>query len=283
MRARAVTLALLCVLAGCSSLPGADGPDHDTTSVTPADVPREMHGGTVAPGLTRERVVDATALLDAHLAALRNRSLTVRSNRTRVSVSPDNGVTTGRERRVVRADSTRQRIHIVTRYEQPTVNVSRQEVWLGPERPVALLVAQGSRQYVPVQSDAAESIRQSPAPRFYERAVPVLDEVTVARSGTTNDGYPRYRVRAVEPVLPAVGQTTRDRFETRNVSVDMTVDARGVIHRYRLRYEFRDRDGEEWHPARIEYAVTAVDETTVERPDWYGDAVAATENRTTAR
>jgi hypothetical protein len=77
-RALAVCLALLCVLAGCNGLqPGATTDPRGPPSVTPAEVPHDMAGGTLAPGLTDEGVVDAEALHSAHRRALANRSVTV--------------------------------------------------------------------------------------------------------------------------------------------------------------------------------------------------------------
>jgi hypothetical protein len=77
-RALAVCLALLCVLAGCNALqPGATTDPGGPPSVTPAEVPRDMAGGTLAPGLTDAGIVNAEALHSAHRRALANRSVTV--------------------------------------------------------------------------------------------------------------------------------------------------------------------------------------------------------------
>jgi hypothetical protein len=77
--ALAVCLALLCVLAGCNAFtPGASGDDGVVApDVTPAEVPRDMAGGTLAPGLTDEGIVDADALFAAHLDAVENESVTL--------------------------------------------------------------------------------------------------------------------------------------------------------------------------------------------------------------
>jgi len=68
MNGRAVGVALLAVLAGCSLL-GGSGPATDT--VTPAPVPDQTAGTpTLPPGLAGDGVTDLDALIGAHLDAV---------------------------------------------------------------------------------------------------------------------------------------------------------------------------------------------------------------------
>lgn len=278
MRALPLALALLCVLAGCSGLdPATDRPTTDPGSVTPAEVPRDLHGGTIAPGLTEGRLVNRTALLAANRAALRNESLTLRWHGTTVTTSREGTYSVVPWSTEGRHGADRRRSHYVSRNEAVLQNGSRQELWIGPDRAVGMVASNGSREYRSIAPEVADRNRRvSPALRGLQG----VDRVTVERAGTTESGDARYRVRAVAPSLPDGILGTRERFETRNVSVATTVDERGVVHRYRFSYELRAEDGGQWHRVSTAYALRAVGETTVERPGWYDEAVDATGNRT---
>lgn len=277
--AAALALAALCVLAGCGGITGpeGDGPSTDRTSVTPADVPEDLHGGTVAPGLTRDRLVNVSALATAHEAALRNRSVTVRWNGTRAASTGGTDVDLIHARTVSRYGPGHRRAHYVTRYGPSEDADSREELWLGSDRGFQLLVDGGERRY--------RALRQPTADRFRGLSFDLEGLYGVTRVRVeqirTADGHPLYRVRAVEPRAPDTSLAGQRDYETRDVSLVMTVDERGTIHSYRFGYEFRV-DGE-WRHYWTAYELRAVGETTVERPDWYDEAVAATQNRTTAR
>lgn len=74
---RRALVALLVVLAGCSAL--APGPDANTETVTPAPVPTDS---PLPPGVEPDGVTDASALAAAHAAALGTSSYTLVTNRT---------------------------------------------------------------------------------------------------------------------------------------------------------------------------------------------------------
>ncbi|MFC5971282.1 hypothetical protein ACFPYI_08075 [Halomarina salina] len=81
----AVLLALCCVLAGCNAFaPGTNGP-ADPPTVTPADVP-DTASGELAPGLTQDRLTNASALLAAHRSLLADESVVV-ERRTRATAA----------------------------------------------------------------------------------------------------------------------------------------------------------------------------------------------------
>jgi len=72
----ALALATLLALAGCGA-PVAGPTPEPTDRLTPVSVPNASDDG-VAPGVTEDGVVDATALKDAHIAQLRGGDFTLR-------------------------------------------------------------------------------------------------------------------------------------------------------------------------------------------------------------
>jgi hypothetical protein len=72
---QSVSLVVLLVLAGCSGF--GIGESEEPLSVTPADVPPDRYGGSIAPGLTRNDIVNAQALVREHREILANKSVSV--------------------------------------------------------------------------------------------------------------------------------------------------------------------------------------------------------------
>lgn len=88
MRPRALLVAALLVLAGCSGLhPPGSGPDEPADTVTPVPVPA-ADDDQLPPGATSDGIVNATSLDRAHRSALANRSWT---RRGRAAVVYENG------------------------------------------------------------------------------------------------------------------------------------------------------------------------------------------------
>lgn len=87
---RSIALAIILVVAGCSGFSGSeDRPDASTDTVTlspapipPTGTPTERPERHLAPGLTRDGVVDPFALAAAHREALSTQSYTVVTNTT---------------------------------------------------------------------------------------------------------------------------------------------------------------------------------------------------------
>jgi hypothetical protein len=75
----AVVVCLLVVLAGCNAPAGDATTETPATTATAAPVPADS---TLAPGVTKEGVVDPERLAAAHRGAIRNRSYTLAANRT---------------------------------------------------------------------------------------------------------------------------------------------------------------------------------------------------------
>lgn len=73
---RALALAVVLVVAGCSAPVGPAGPGTDTPTLTPADLPP----APPPPGLATDDVVDTAALASAHEEALADRSFTVNTS-----------------------------------------------------------------------------------------------------------------------------------------------------------------------------------------------------------
>lgn len=81
-RVTAVALAVVLLLAGCSTLSSDPAPRGPTETATPAPVPTGGPDGVLAPGVTREGVTDPRTLAEAHVARLADESYTLVVTRT---------------------------------------------------------------------------------------------------------------------------------------------------------------------------------------------------------
>lgn len=272
----AVALALLLASSGCSGLFDGGTP---TPTVTPADVPTDSPTATsareLAPGLTADGIEDPWALAAAHDDALSNTSHVERVvERTR----DVDGTERGRVNTTTYAEPERGRSHSVAvptgDPAQSAFAADRVEFYREGERRFVALTRGNETEYLALgDPDVGRSMRLF----LLFSSVETRVEGTVTRNDTE-----LYRVRGDElrhpDQFPAAVELD-DGDEIRNVTVRALVDQWGLVHEYEYAYTVV-RDGEERRLSRhVEYL--ALGRTMVERPDWYGTAVNATDNATT--
>ena len=278
MRRSAVLAALaLLLLAGCNTAPTAP-----ETTVTPADVPGDPDAGptrALAPGLTEDGVADPLALSFAHDRVVGAASATAAFERTRRYA---NGTLYSYEYRQVAANANRTAVHSVLVERGPGATYfpegGRAAFWTDGERYLQRVERGGNTYFGGVPAAEYRRQRQTPLPLLPGggRALVLFDSVRVRVTGeSVENGTRRYHLASVgtdDPGALAAVEQVRD---VRDVSLTATVDERGVLRSYDLRYVVVRPD------ARLTVSVTgnftAIDRTTVDRPAWYGEARNETE------
>lgn len=260
--ALALATCLLAVAAGCSA--GTPAP-----TVTPAPVPDAgaPTGSEVAPGVSRSGVTDRSRLEAAHRRALANTSfrrettLTVRQGGRTVRSSVE----------TVRADTAAGRYNASLRERtSPEYSIrpfaSRVQLWGNGSLRLIRFLRINEANYR-VERDPPES---TPLAELSDsaRAAALLDAFAVRVTGRGEGGY---RLRSTRLLVPAALDPPPALEEPRNASLTAVVTERGLVRRYRVRYE-GVINGE---PAVVVLAgrVSAVGATTVEPPGWAGEAV----------
>ncbi|MFD1513096.1 hypothetical protein [Halomarina rubra] len=276
--ALAVVLALCCVLAGCNTFaPGQTGDRGAVPTVTPAEVPRDMAGGTVAPGLTEEGIVDGRALVAAHARAVANRSLTLRlryeqrrGDETTQSARLTHRFGPNRTTSVMDArigagqaapyDRSSSWTNATTSYQRTVVGntTTYQRQTFDPEDP-----QRGPNSY---------EMRASQLTRLLDRLV--VDDVTYAGSV---EGVDVYRV---DGRLPETGQRC-DRHGGRQVAgqVDLVVDENGFVRGYERTTPRCIHLEEPVNGTVVEETLYERGGDTLDRPDWVADARETIANR----
>lgn len=307
-----VLLAGLVVLAGCGGVLDG-GRDAPTVTITPASIPTDESTPIPTPpppplprGVTELGIKDPDTLANAHMVALEDTSYTFHrvhveryeNGTLRERVATDVLVTTNRSHfyyrhnlsgpaarvsagtnTVVAANGDRVRVAVyadgarilraITRNNSTTYGVVRNDVGIpfAPEFADLPYISGMSIDDRNELSDVFHSVRESTV----ERVTPGIDNRTVAL----------YRIRATR--LESGWLTTITPSRTfRNASLSVVVDSRGIIHSYRLRYT-GVVNGTTIHVTES-IRFTDIGETTIERPPWYDEAIAATNvttNRTT--
>jgi hypothetical protein len=254
MRPRVALLAcLLVVVAGCAAPTGETGPP---------------------PGLSADGVTDANALVRAHTDALQSQSFTVRSTMT---MRPTNGsfrVVSNRTWRVDPGDPIRGRVVSSRR----AVGDAPAAYAAGPTRVAAW--RNGTTTYRRVDRNG------TPA---YGR-VPLFDSPVKLNGALQRNALYRLSARrsaTVEPVerdgrrLYRVTAALNDTAVSSNASMTLLVDTNGVVRTLKTERQVQYRSGKRDISTTVH--VTRVGSTTVERPEWYGAAAAATGNGTAER
>lgn len=281
---RAILAAVLVVLAGCSGPASAPArTEAAAETVTAAPVPTDAPSTFLAPGVTPRGVANPAALAAAHRRTLRGTSVTVRVEASRRYA---NGSLRWRRTATQRIDAADRpvrsyyfgefqgsararglpsafvRFHNATRVERYTVGDGSYHRYR---------LRSGGVWYV---GGTAPEVRPlDPGLGLLFRAVETRVVGREAGPGPT-----RYRLSGTEVADPAtlgralgVGRFAR----IGNVSLVATVDARGTVREYRLIYTVTGADGVLLR-GRESARFTDLGETTVERPDWYDEAVNAT-------
>lgn len=277
-RATALALAGLAVLAGC----GGFAADRRQATLSPAPVPSESPTAsptatpapTVAPGVTRRRLADPVALVEAHAARLQATNYTVRVNRT---VRYENGTLRNRRRKVTRVadqgNRYRRRIAVEGRVAPPPVESppGRVEQWSDGVWLFSRVTTAGRTTYRALHPDQYDRVRE------YYRPLPDRDALVLALSAVEKRVRPAdgggYRVVATRLARPAQFALAGRADRPRNLTLSMHVTPRGVVRSMHVAYE-GTVDGA---PVTVTRTVRYGDlgTTVVERPAWVDEARAA--------
>jgi hypothetical protein len=245
-------------LAGCN-LGAPAGPADTADTVTPAPVPEQRY----PPGLTTTGIDNATALAAAHAAAVRNRSVTV-GYLERTTLPNGTDVTRTESRLVLGPDWTRflgstNRSGVRATPVRLTAFVNRSGVFTREAR-------DGELRY-----DRDDSPSGPPTRLLVGRVATLLGSLD----------RPTVRRASEDPVRFRVQGEVRNAAEvlrlepTGSPTMVAVVDGEGVVRQLRVTYETDSPrvDGPVRAVERIE--VRDLGTTTVERPAWVADAVAA--------
>lgn len=274
-RGLVLPLVVLLLLAGCNSVaPGSTSTPTASPVAVPTDSPTASPAPRLPPGLSADGVHDPVALVNAH------DRVTARSSHTidvREVHRYDNGTLRWRQetRRRIAGDEPRQHTTITMTGTAPGFGSLRNASRLETYRDGRLL-------YGYVSNDTTTRYYRTAAPEntLSGRPLVVLFSAVDAEvdGWVTRNGTRLYRVDAVRVTDPAgfaAATPTHPDDRIRNASFDALVDARGLVHEYRMAYTVVPANGPVVHVNRtVRYR--ALGNTTVEEPAWYEAAVANT-------
>lgn len=286
---RVLLVAYLLALAGCSGAPLHGGENEervpDTPTATPAPVPDltptptrtppPVTGPTVtaegdlALGVTTGGVVDAISLGTAHRDALDGRNLTVQRV---VRVKYPNG-TVVRLEETVALSADRRRLHLTTATDDRRFG----RWWLNYS------LARTERNGTVTHSGRVRSERTHALESIYRRSFPSLlvatDEARVTRVGEEGPPEADDRLTTTTDTLREAGSPFS--LDPDPGVVSLYVRADGLVVGWDLAYTARTRGGT---PVAVRTELRHVDigTTSVERPAWYDEALAATGVNATA-
>lgn len=242
---RTALIALLVALAGCSGLTGTDGP---TATPDDTDTPGGDGAASFPPGTDRTGVENASALLDAHAAALNGTA-------HRASLTGDrSGPNAARTEVVIATDGRRTLTRISTDDRNTTV-------WRTGDGRATRRVAGGETTYAYAGGDGAVGLSesagrlaQSTVVGAYLRAGEYAYHGTVTRDGRTLLYYEATSVD--ESALPNATATPEA------LDVDLYVSADGVVRRMSgVTFEGNAT-------VEFSYRVRAENEASVSEPAW---------------
>jgi len=262
MRRAALVLALSAVLvtAGCGSIGSGDGPTGSQT-VTPVAVPdsgntpdRTPDREFVAPGLTTDRVVDYTALIQHHSSVLSNTSHTYREQVTRRYA---NGTLRGEYTTVLRRNGSQARYQYTQSVSVRNPTASSVDRWATGNRTYTARTS-GNETNRTVERDRTGSDVPFEYIDYDTSLGQLFRFLDIEVTGVERrNGTRLYQLQTSEPqVVPP----------TENASFVGYVTAEGLFTRYRLTYE------RAWADRRITVTIRVsfenVSSTTVNRPAW---------------
>ncbi|WP_435147693.1 hypothetical protein [Halobaculum sp. P14] len=281
--AAAVAVAVLVVTAGCGAVGGPGGSGDDARTVNPAlrETPTATATPTPGPppGVGRGNV-SVWVVTNAHEDALDGRSVTVRYRRTVVAA---NGTALATVTETRRRDGDALLYELRTGGANPNAvavpswnaSVWTNGTWTATRRvfgergppgedgsggAVRYGTVDGRPAWSGVDGTGADLLRATLAP------------LTLEYAGTTTRGGERLFVLRATDAWAADGYPSG----VSNVSLAAFVTADGVVRSYRLRYDAVYGGVRATSTAR--FRVTGVGTTTVDRPAWVADAVAAAAN-----
>jgi hypothetical protein len=272
-------MVLCLVIAGCGSQIGGEE-QPSVSEVTPASVPPTATTPppppTLAPGVTAAGISNFSALKRAHLAVLENTSYTYRS---RTVVGFPNGTIDSNWTSGWKAGANRTYRRARRRGTPPWRPAQSQppriEWYYTDERAlIARTLANGTTVYGSIRSAPEDGPlwrrpREEIATATFDFVVPNATRV-YNRSGT--NGTEVYRLGA--GTISESEVFRRHGTPPRNGSLRLSVTARGLIERARWRYTVTTDSGVLTVSTSIRYS--KVGTTSVSRPAWYEEAIAAT-------
>lgn len=293
-----VVLVGLLVIAGCG---GEGGDVLGEETITPVPVPTKeaspMDEDSFPPGVARQGVENPFMLANAHTQEVLNRSHTVRGTLT---IRYENGTLRGQRRTTARVAANATRFHVmsITRGPRPPFRPAGRDVRRTAGR--SAFWSAGNRLFWTVQSGNVTDYHMIPPVEYthsrWRERVAVVDEQEVYLTFRAVETTVTGRLEGNETVFIRVTATERrkpgsveeslsirsayeypidiDRGSVSSVTLSALIGPNGLVRKYRFAYA-ATVDGEQVRVIRqIRY--TAIGATTVGRPDWYGEAVAAT-------
>jgi hypothetical protein len=260
------------VLAGCNGVFGgnAEGPERTLTPVAvPTDEPTPTPVPQLAPGLTGEGVVNASVLAAAHDATLDGASYTERRT---VTYRARNGTPIRRIESVTRvADDGRFRI---TKRWNGSTSLRRAAYYDDGERLlVATTNAGNATTYRRASSGTVAAQRSSVAAAGSRRIETMfVASETVVAGRTERNGTTVYRLVPAATPSRSPGTTTG---LDRSVSVRADITEQGLVRSYTLTQRLSGEGADGAATIVVSTRYTRVGATDVERPPWYGIALAA--------
>lgn len=300
-----LTVAML-VLAGCNNIPsGGSAPpttapdssatttigglDETTTTATtesPDTTQTNDQSDQLAPGLAESGVIDAAELADAHAAVLVNTSYTTDGQRHVWNGSANRSENATSEMASFRVNSTTKVVHDPTRvfwsYDTagnasvtPAVFPGDIEVWSGENRTFEAVEGPNGTTY---RESNGRGVSVASARTGRDSLATLFGALNTTVTETSQNGTTLYRVNST-------GVSDRDALASlfaaesvSNVSMTALVDSDGLVHEYHVEYDAATGN-RTWQVSQTT-RFSALGQTTVERPSWYGEAVNATANQT---
>lgn len=278
----AVTLVALIVLtAGCSGLSGGDGsPDRE-----PYDVDGEVNasaGGSeeLLPGLTTEGVTNSEMLQEAHHEAIGDRTHTLKVE-TEYVIEDGNGTFRRTSEMTLQIDPEAGVVHEVVRHrvdgdeslpslyatDEPNRTVER---WFGEKVLFMTEFENGTVEYTRPQYDTQEYDRTDQASIRLLAPLQSLEKPTTAGAVESDEGT-YYVVEGEEDLS---GDELGSNRQEGTLEARTLVREDGLVRQTVAGQIAVDGDGNRTVINQTA-EITDIGETTVERPDWYEEAVEA--------
>jgi hypothetical protein len=279
----AAAVALLLTTAGCGGVLGGDPATRTPFGVAPTPTPTATPTETPPPTTTAPPTTTETATPAAPPELARALSLQLRRIERLESYTLESDATTEVEGEVATLRNTTGRIdrsenegRVLTRYIRPRrSNQSVYATYRSGGTAVSKRVGpEGDPLYRILSPD---DVPASAAEQFFADFSGRLRAVAFERNGSaTFDGrvMPRYTASGVEAAPPGVGDPVDYR-------VTLLIDDGGLLRMVEQAVVERNEAGDRL-VERTRLALTGIDTTTVERPDWVETALERTENATTA-
>jgi hypothetical protein len=246
--------------------------------VTPADVPTDAPTSTygLAPGLTRQGVVEPVTLGRAHEAVLEETSYTALSKKT---VRYTNGTVIIRETSTSHVVAPTERYYVRFKGRGPesykfNATFWSWEFWSDGERTLIARSQGNNTTYRHYESANPPAYTPDPlqGEQFYDLFYAINTNVV---NQTMRNGTTLYRLTATEITDTDALFRINNRYKNpRDLSFYAVIDSRGLVHRYLIAYTATLTTTSRPTPVRIVETsrYTEIGNTTVERPPWYSKA-----------